>query len=197
MSMCRVFSGDGGRGCLLWPVHSLGRTLLAFALLHSVLQGQICLLLQLFLDFLLCIPVPYNEKDIILGVSSRRSCKFFIEPFNFSFFSIIGWGIGLYYRDIEWFVLEMNRDHSVVFEIASKYCISDSSVDYEGYSTSKGFLWYKLSAFSSLVCSYSHALLSGHSLSFCYVPTSFQFKTHHTMWKPASIRDLAFLGKTN
>ena len=27
--------------------------LLAFALLHSVLQGQICLLLQVFLDFLL------------------------------------------------------------------------------------------------------------------------------------------------
>ena len=27
--------------------------LLAFALLHSVFQGQICLLLQVFLDFLL------------------------------------------------------------------------------------------------------------------------------------------------
>ena len=25
---------------------------------------------------------------------------------------------------IEWFALEMNRDHSVVFEIATKYCIS-------------------------------------------------------------------------
>ena len=49
MSMCRVF----GRGCLLWPVHFLGKTLLAFVLLHSVFQGQICLLLQMFLDFLL------------------------------------------------------------------------------------------------------------------------------------------------
>ena len=29
-----------------------------------------------------------------------------------------------------------NRDHSVVFEIASKYCISDSFVDHEGYSIS-------------------------------------------------------------
>ena len=46
MSMCRVFSCVVGRGCLLWPVHSLGRTLLAFALLHSVLQGQICLLVK-------------------------------------------------------------------------------------------------------------------------------------------------------
>ena len=36
------------------------------------------------------------------------------------------WGIDLDYCDIEWFALETNRDHSVVFEIASKYCISDS-----------------------------------------------------------------------
>ena len=60
---------------------------------------------------------------------------------NFSFFSITGWGIDVDYRDIEWFALEMNRDHSVVFEIVSKYCISDSFVYYDGYSTSsKGFL---------------------------------------------------------
>ena len=32
-------------------------------------------------------------------------------------------GIDLDYCDIEWFTLEMNRDHSVIFEIASKYCI--------------------------------------------------------------------------
>ena len=65
----------------------------------------------------------------------------FIEPFNFSFFSVSGRGIDLDYRDIEWFALETNRDHSVIFEIASKYCISDSFVDYDGYSiSSKGFL---------------------------------------------------------
>ena len=29
-----------------------------------------------------------------------------------------------------------NRDHSVIFEIASKYCISDSLVDHDGYSIS-------------------------------------------------------------
>ena len=35
----------------------------------------------------------------------------------------------------------MNRDHSVVFEIASKHCISDSFVDRDGYSiSSEGFL---------------------------------------------------------
>ena len=30
----------------------------------------------------------------------------------------------------------MYHDHSVVFEIAPKYCILDSFVDYEGYSYS-------------------------------------------------------------
>ena len=65
----------------------------------------------------------------------------FIEPFNFSFFSITGSGMDLDYCDIEWFGLETNRDHSVIFEIASKYCISDFSVDYDGYSiSSKVFL---------------------------------------------------------
>ena len=35
----------------------------------------------------------------------------------------------------------MNRDHSVVFEIAPKYCILDSFVDHDSYSiSSKGFL---------------------------------------------------------
>ena len=41
--------------------------------------------------------------------------------------------------------LGTNRDHSVIFEIASKYCISDSFVDYDGYSISfKGFLQEEL-----------------------------------------------------
>ena len=58
----------------------------------------------------------------------------------FSFFSITGWGIDVDYCDIEWFALEMNRDHSVFLETASKYCISGSFFDCDGYSiSSKGF----------------------------------------------------------
>ena len=65
----------------------------------------------------------------------------FIELFNFSFFSVIGRVIDLDYRDVEWFALETNRDNPVIFEIASKYCISDSFVDHDGYSiSSEGFL---------------------------------------------------------
>ena len=45
------------------------------------------------------------------------------------------------YCGTEWFALEMNRNHSVISEIVYKYCISDSFVDYNGYSiSSKGFL---------------------------------------------------------
>ena len=50
-------------------------------------------------------------------------------------------GHRLGYHDNEWFALETNRDYSVVFEIVSKYCLSDSFVDHDGYSiSSKGFL---------------------------------------------------------
>ena len=63
------------------------------------------------------------------------------ELFNFSFFSITGQGIDLDYHDIEWFAFETNRDHPVIFEVASKDCISDSFVHSDGYSiSSKGFL---------------------------------------------------------
>ena len=56
-------------------------------------------------------------------------------------FSITGWGIGLEYHGIEWFALETNKDHSVIFEVVPKYCILDSFVDYEAYSfSSMGFL---------------------------------------------------------
>ena len=44
----------------------------------------------------------------------------FIEPFIFSFFSIRGWGIDLDYCAIEWFALEMNREHSVILKTAPK-----------------------------------------------------------------------------
>ena len=88
-----------------------------------------------------CIPVPYDEKDIFFGCQLQNILQVFIELLNFSFFSITGRDIDLSYCDIEWFALEMNRDHSVFFEIASKYCIWDSFVDHDGYSiSSKGFL---------------------------------------------------------
>ena len=68
MSMCRVFSCVVGSGCLLWPVCSLGKSLLVFALLHSVLQGQLPITPGYFLNSYFCVPVPYYEKDIFFWV---------------------------------------------------------------------------------------------------------------------------------
>ena len=79
MSVCRFVSWDVGWLCFLWPMHSFGKTLLAFALLHFSLQGQAFLLLQVSLDFLLTeifwVPVPCFEKDIFFGIRSRRFCR--------------------------------------------------------------------------------------------------------------------------
>ena len=66
-SMCRVFSDVVGRGCLLWPVHSLGKTLLAFVLLHLYSKAKFACYSRCFLISYFCILVPYNEKDIFFG----------------------------------------------------------------------------------------------------------------------------------
>ena len=81
---------------------------------------------------------PIMKRTSFWGVSSKRPC---MSSFSFSFFTVNGLGIDLDYCDIEWFALETNRDHSVIFETASKYWILDSFVDHDGYSiSSKGFL---------------------------------------------------------
>ena len=80
------------------------------------------------------------KRTSVGGVSSRRSCRLHITV-QLQLLQHYWLGIDLDYCDTEWFALETNRDHSVIFEIATKYCISNSFVDYEGYSiSSKGFL---------------------------------------------------------
>ena len=123
MSMCRVFSCVVGRGFVMTSAFSW--------------QNSLCPVIFCTLRLNMPIPpgvswlpifafqFPIMKRTSFLGVSSKRSYRS-IELFNFSFFSITGWGIDLDYHNIEWFALETNRDHSVVFEIASKYCISDS-----------------------------------------------------------------------
>ena len=80
------------------------------------------------------------KRTSFLGVSSKSLVGLHktVQP---KFLQHTGWGIDLDNCDIERFALETNRDNSVVFEIASKYCILDSFVDYDGYSiSSEGFL---------------------------------------------------------
>ena len=137
MSMCRVFSCVVGRVYLLWPVCSLGKTLLAFVLLHSVLQGQICLV---FLDFLLLHSSLLEWKGHLFWVLVLKALVVLHKTINFSFFSITGWGIGLDYCDIEWFALKTNRDHSVFLRLHPSTAFW-TLVDHDGFSiSSKGFL---------------------------------------------------------
>ena len=142
MSMCWVFSCVVERRCLLWSVHSLGKTLLAFALLHFVFQGQTCLLLHVSLDCPLLHSSPLWWKGYLFLVLVLEDLGGLHRTvWLFSFFGISGWGKDLDYCDVEWFALEMNWVHFVAFEIAPKYCISDSCVDHHGYSiSSEGFL---------------------------------------------------------
>ena len=140
MSMCSVFSYVVGRGCLLWLVSSLGKTLLAFALLHFVLQGQTYLLLQVYLDFLLLNSSPLWWKWYLFWVlvleylvGLHRTVQLQLLQHYWS-----GHRLGLLWY---WMVCLGNRDHSVIFETAHKYCIWGSFVDYKGYSiSSKSFL---------------------------------------------------------
>ena len=133
MFMCRVFSCVVGRGCLLWPVRFPDITLLAFALLHSILQGQICLLLQVFLDFLLLHSSPLKWKGHLFWVLVLKALVGIHRIVQLQLLQHYwSWHrLGLLWY---WMVCLGNKDHSVIFEIASKYCILDSPVDYDGYS---------------------------------------------------------------
>ena len=78
MSMCKV-SCVAGRGYLLWPLCFLGKSLLAYALLHFVLprsnQSQIYLDVRYLLTSYFCIPVPRHQKKSFFDVNSKRSYR--------------------------------------------------------------------------------------------------------------------------
>ena len=113
----------------------LAKLLLAFALLHFVLQGQTCLLLQLSLDFLLLHSSPLWWKGHLFGMLVLEGLVGLYRTIQLQLLQHywLGRRLGLLWY---WMVCLGNRDHSVVFEITPKYCITDSSVDYEGYSIS-------------------------------------------------------------
>ena len=84
---------------------------------------------------------PMVKRTSRFGFSSRRSCKSSQNRSVSASSALVLRGVDLDYCDAEWFALETNRDHSVIFETESKYCILDSFVDCDGYSiSSKEFL---------------------------------------------------------
>ena len=65
------------------------------------------------------------KRTSFWGVNSRRSCRS-SQNRSTSASSALLVRADLDYCDIEWFALKTDRDHSVIFEIASKYYILDS-----------------------------------------------------------------------
>ena len=122
MSMHRVFSCVVGRGCLLWPVFSWENSIslcpASFYTQKPNFPVTPCISRLPTFAFHSSIMKRTSFSGIIL-----EGTVDLIEQFNFSFFSSTGWGTDLHYCDIEWFALENNRDLSVIFEIASKFCI--------------------------------------------------------------------------
>ena len=116
MSMCSVVSFVVGRGCLLWPEHSLGKTLLAFVLLHFLFQRQTCLLLQVSLDFLLLHSSPLWWKrhlflvlvwNAVLACSLKNnrmiSVHFQGKPFNITVIHVYAPTSNTEEAEIKWF----------------------------------------------------------------------------------------------
>ena len=96
-------------------MHSLGRALLGFALLHFVLQGQICLFLYVALDFLLLHSSPLKLKEHLFWMLVLEHLVGLHRMIQLQLLQLYCVGIDLDYHDIEWVALEMNRDHSVFF----------------------------------------------------------------------------------
>ena len=94
------------------------KTLLVFALLHSIFQGQTACYSRCFLTSYFCIPVPYDDEGIFL-VLVLEGVESFQRTGELQLLQHYGLGvIDLDYCDVEWFALETNRDHSIIFEIA-------------------------------------------------------------------------------
>ena len=112
--------------CSLRPVHSVSKTLVAFALLHFIYQDQTCLLIQVSFDFQLLHSSTLWWKGhlfMVLVPEGLVSHHRIIQLQLLQYYRL-GYRVGLLWY---WMVcLEMNRDHSVIFEIAHKYCIFDS-----------------------------------------------------------------------
>ena len=99
---------------------SYDQHLLTFAPLHFVLQGQTCLLLQVFLDLLTFVfqfPKMKRTSFLVLVLEGLVGHH---RTLQLQLLGISGWSIDLDYCDIEWFALERNRDHSLTLPIRTR-----------------------------------------------------------------------------
>ena len=102
------------------------KTLLAFSLLHFVLLGT-NLPVSSGISWL---PILHSSplwwKGHIFWVLVLKEFVGLHKTIQLQLLQRYWLGHRLYNCDIEWFALERNRNNCVIFETASKYCISDS-----------------------------------------------------------------------
>ena len=127
--MCRVFSCVVGRGCLLCPVHSLGKTVSLWPALFCTPRPNLPVTpgSSWLPTFAFQSPIMKRTSFLVLVLWGLVGLH---RTVHVQLLQITGRDIDLDYCDIKWFSLETDRDHSVVFEITSTYCISDSFVDH-------------------------------------------------------------------
>ena len=139
MSICRVISYIVGKECFAVVIVFTWQNSVSFCPVSFCVPRQMCLLLQVSLDFLL-----FNSSPLWW-----KGCLFFFFFLVLVLESLIGlqrmgklqllwhqWlGMDLDYCDIGWFTLEMNWDPSVISELHPSAAV-DSFVDSEGYSSS-------------------------------------------------------------
>ena len=139
MSMCRVFSCVVGRGCLLWPVRSLGKTLLAFALAF-IPRPNLLVTPGVFWLLTFAFQSPIMQRTSFLGISSKSSVGIhrtiqlhLLQHYWLGYRLRLPW---------YWMICLGKEQRSFChFEITSKYCILKFFVDHDGYYiSSKGFL---------------------------------------------------------
>ena len=84
--------------------------------------------------------VNKRVQNAVLGGNLKNyrmiSVHFQGKPFNITVIQVYAPTSNAEGAEVERFALEMNRDHSVIFELASKYCILYSFVDHDGYCIS-------------------------------------------------------------
>ena len=141
MSMCRVFSFVVGRGCFLWPVSSLGKTLI------SLCPASFCTPrpnlpvtpdISWLSTFAFQSPIMKKTSFGVLILEGlirlHRSIQLqLLQPYW------LGLRLGLLWY---WMVCLGNKQRSFCrFWDCIQDCILDSIVDYDGYSiSSEGFL---------------------------------------------------------
>ena len=140
MSMCRIISCVIGRGCLLWLVCSLCKTLMAFAIQATPGTPRPNLPVTPGIPWLPTFafqpPIMKRTSLLVLVLGGLIGFHRTIQPQLLQHY----W-LGHRLELLWYWMVCLGKEHSVIFKTAPKNYILDSSLDLWGYSiSSKGFL---------------------------------------------------------